>query len=160
VQQLGGASGENAGANNPITGAGYANWADRMREVEQVLDSPDLRNQLAAVRERVGVFRGYYRQDGRGPSGELVRNQVLVPMAQARVWLREQIARLENANSLVPLDRDPVPEKYSDLVRSYYEKLGSGERTNTVAPLNEEGRAQRGPTTDTESGVQRGPAVP
>jgi hypothetical protein len=147
VQELGGASGANAGGNNPITGVGYANWADRMREVEQVLDSPDLRNQLATVRERVGAFRGYYRQDGRVPSGEVVRNQILEPMAQARVWLRQQIARLEDANSLVPLDRDPVPEKYSDLVRSYYEKLGSGERSNSVAPLNNEGRAQRGPTT-------------
>jgi hypothetical protein len=27
----------------------------------------------------------------------------------------------------VPLDRDPVPDNYSELVRKYYEKLGSAQ---------------------------------
>jgi hypothetical protein len=39
--------------------------------------------------------------------------------------VQEELARQENAGSLVPLDRDPVPEKYSEQVRQYYEKLGS-----------------------------------
>jgi hypothetical protein len=28
----------------------------------------------------------------------------------------------------VPIDRDPVPHKFSDLVRRYYERLGSSEQ--------------------------------
>ena len=101
------------------------NWSDQLREVEQVVDSPDLRNQLATARERAAVFRGAYRDSGRRPDGEAVREQILLPLTQVRVWLQEELARQENTGSLVPLDRDPVPEKYSEVVRTYYEQLGS-----------------------------------
>jgi hypothetical protein len=39
--------------------------------------------------------------------------------------VQEELAREEKTDSLVPLDRDPVPENYSKLVSQYYEKLGS-----------------------------------
>lgn len=133
AEQLGRATSPDAAGGGPITGNNYVNWSDRMREVEQVLDSADLRNQLATVRERVGAFRGYYREYGRAPQADAVRNQILVPMTQVRVWLQQEIARLEDANSLVPLDRDPVPEHFSELVRRYYEKLGTGQ-PQTTAP--------------------------
>jgi len=131
ARQFGGGGGgdEYDGLNygGPITGGDYLNWADRLRDVEQVLDSPDLRYQLAAVRERASVLRQQYRQNGRVPDQNIVRQQILVPMTQVRVWLQEELARQQNANSLVPLDRDPVPDNYSELVRKYYEKLGSAQ---------------------------------
>jgi hypothetical protein len=98
-----------------------------MRDVEQVLDPPDLRYQLATVRERASALRAQYRQYGHPPDEKIVRKQLLVPMTQVRVWLQEEIARQQDANSLVPLDRDPVPDNYSELVRKYYEKLGSAQ---------------------------------
>lgn len=118
------ADGERGG---PITGGDYVNWSDRMRDVEQVLDQPDLRYQLTTVRERASALRQQYRQSGRAPDENVVRQQLLVPMTQVRVWLQQEIARQQNANSLVPLDRDPVPDNYSELVRKYYEKLGSAQ---------------------------------
>jgi hypothetical protein len=124
AQQLGGAHG-GLGENGPITGNNYVDWSDRMRDVEQTVDSQDVRNQLATVRERVGVYRRYYRQDGRLPSREELQNKVLAPLALARDWVGQELSRAQNDRSLVPLDRDPVQEKYSDLVRKYYEKLGS-----------------------------------
>ncbi len=111
----------------PITGGDYLNWSDRLRDVEQVLDQPDLRNQLATVRERVGALRTDFRENGRAPSGEVLRNQVVAPLAQVRVWLQRELELRENPQGMVPLDRDPVPENYSELVRRYYEKLGSAE---------------------------------
>jgi hypothetical protein len=126
VEQLGrggGAGGSNNGG--PITGNGFVDWSDRMRDVERVLDSEDLRNQLATVRERVATYRSEFRQGARLPRSEVLQDQILTPLTQVRFWLREELARRENANSLVPLDRDPVPEKYSELVRKYYETLGS-----------------------------------
>jgi hypothetical protein len=48
-------------------------------------------------------------------------------MSQVRVWLQEELSRHEDSASLVPLDRDPVPDNYSELVRKYYEKLGSAQ---------------------------------
>jgi hypothetical protein len=48
-------------------------------------------------------------------------------MTDIRAQIQEDLARLENARSLVPLDHDPVPDNYSELVRKYYEKLGGGQ---------------------------------
>jgi hypothetical protein len=73
------------------------------------------------------VFRGDYRQRGVTPPLDVLKQQVLTPLAQVRIWVQQELARRENANSLVPLDRDPVPDRYSDLVRKYYEKLGSAQ---------------------------------
>ena len=50
---------------------------------------------------------------------------MLAPLALARSWVEQELARTQNDSSLVPLDRDQVPDKYSELVRKYYEKLGS-----------------------------------
>jgi hypothetical protein len=80
---------------------------------------------LATVRERVGVYRRDFRENGRTPSNEDLQNKVLAPLALARSWVEQELARTQNDRSLVPLDRDPVPDKYSELVRKYYEKLGS-----------------------------------
>ena len=115
------------GRGGPITGGNYVDWADRMRDVEQALDPQDLRNELTTVRERASALRAQYRLNGRRPDEKYVREQILEPMTQVRVWLQEEIARQQNANSLVPLDRDPVPDNYSELVRKYYEKLGSAQ---------------------------------
>jgi len=132
TQQLGrGGSGGSGGSEGtrggPITGGGFAEWSDRMRDVERALDPADLRNQLATVRERVSAFRSEFRERGQAPPPGRLEEQVLAPMTQVRVWLQQELARKENANSLVPLDRDPVPDKYSELVRQYYEKLGSAQ---------------------------------
>jgi hypothetical protein len=127
VQQIGSNSGGATTSGGSILGGGFANWADRMRDVEQVVDSVELRNRLAEVRERVAGFRAEYRLRGRKPPTEIVRIQVLQPMIEIGVQLQEDLARLENARSLVPLDHDPVPDNYSELVRKYYEKLGGGQ---------------------------------
>ncbi len=124
VEQLGNGGDGGALTSGPILGNNYVNWSDRMRDVEEALDAPDLRDQLAAVRERVAGLRAEYRQSGRLPQPEIMRTEILTPMAQVRVWLQEELARRDNANRLVPLDRDPVPDKYSEQVRHYYEKLG------------------------------------
>jgi hypothetical protein len=124
AQQLGGGRG-GLGENGPITSNNYVDWSDRMRDVEQTVDSQDVRNQLATVRERVGVYRRYYRQNGQLPSSEELQSKVLAPLALARDWVGQELARAQNDRSLVPLDRDPVQEKYTDLVRKYYEQLGS-----------------------------------
>ena len=79
------------------------------------------------VRERVAAYRAEYKNYGRLPLAETVKTQVLQPMTEVRAQLQEDLARLENVRSLVPLDHDPVPDNYSELVRKYYEKLGGGQ---------------------------------
>jgi hypothetical protein len=115
------------GINGPITGNQFVDWSDRMRQVEEVVDAPDLRNRLAEVRERVAVFRSDFRQRHQKPDPHAVQSLVVAPMAEVRARLEEDLTRLSNAKSLVPLDHDPVPETYSEMVRKYYEKLGGGQ---------------------------------
>jgi hypothetical protein len=55
----------------------------------------------------------------------VVRAQVSAPLAEVRQRVAEELARRESNEARVPIDRDPVPNKYSELVRRYYEKLGS-----------------------------------
>jgi hypothetical protein len=123
----GGAARGGVGVNGPITGSDFVNWSDRMRDVEQVIDSPDLRNRLAGARERLSVYRANFRRSGQKPDANLLTSQVLDPMNEVRTRLQEDLARLADSKSLVPLDHDPVPENYSELVRKYYEKLGGGQ---------------------------------
>ena len=124
AQQIGGGRG-GLGPNGPITGNNYLDWSERLRDVEQAVASQDVRNQLATVRERVGVYRQDYRVNGRAPSNQELQDKVIVPLALAKDWVEQELSRAQNEHSLVPLDRDPVQEKYSDLVRQYYEKLGN-----------------------------------
>jgi hypothetical protein len=127
LRQLAVQLGANAGDSGPITGGGYLTWSDRLRGVEQAVDQGDLRNQLATVRERVSAMRAEFRQSQRKPDADVVRQQIVQPLTQVRVWLQEELARRENSDSLAPLDRDPVPDNYAELVRQYYEKLGSAQ---------------------------------
>ncbi|HZV36393.1 MAG TPA: hypothetical protein VFB72_17585, partial [Verrucomicrobiae bacterium] len=129
VRQVGantGRGGLSYGPGGPITGSDFLDWTSRMRDVEQVLDTPEMRSQLATARERLVELRAQYRQSHIKPKTELVRKQILDPITEVRTQLREDLARLSNEKSLVPLDHDPVPENYSELVRKYYEKLGDG----------------------------------
>ncbi|MFO1487530.1 MAG: hypothetical protein U1F65_03540 [Verrucomicrobiota bacterium] len=121
VEQFGGGDGDGG----PLTGDNYQNWTERLRDVEDAVSSADLRNQLAVVRERASVLRGEFRERGQIPDSLTVREKLILPLNQVRSWLREELARKEKSDALVPLDRDPVPDHYSELVRKYYEKLGS-----------------------------------
>ena len=49
------------------------------------------------------------------------------PLVQLRMRISEELARRESKEALVPIDRDPVPTRYSELVRRYYEELGKSE---------------------------------
>ena len=56
----------------------------------------------------------------------LVRTQIVEPLNEIQQQIREEIAKKQSPDSLVPIDRDPVPDRYTDLVRRYYERIGSG----------------------------------
>ena len=109
----------------PLTGQDYSQWADRLRDVEEMVDIPDLRNQIAQVRERAKEMRADLKRHGKEPQWPLVKSQISQPLAEVRSRISEELARRESKDALVPIDRDPVPNKFSELVRRYYEKLGS-----------------------------------
>jgi hypothetical protein len=108
----------------PITGEGFVNWSDRLREIEEIIEFPDLRTDVATARERARLLRLDYRRDHKKPDWAVVRLQVINPLAQVRDRIADELARRQSNDNLVPIDRDPVPTRYSDLVRRYYEELG------------------------------------
>jgi hypothetical protein len=108
----------------PLTGADFVPWSDGLRDVEEMVEQPYLRNGVAAVRDRARVFRQDYKRTGKKPDWAVVRLQVLEPLNQVRDGIADELARRGSQQALVPLDRDPVPGRYSELVRRYYEELG------------------------------------
>ncbi|MEQ2007185.1 MAG: hypothetical protein ABMA26_10325 [Limisphaerales bacterium] len=125
--------GEQAG---PITSErGFADFSDRLRDVEEMVDSNELRNQLQSVRERVRAERVEFKRHSLEPTKwDLVRIQVMKPLVEVRQRIEEELARRDNREAMVPIDRDPVPARFSELVRKYYENLGKTEAEAGVAP--------------------------
>ncbi len=114
------------GPGGPITGERFREWSDRLREVEEMLENPDLRAEVAEINDRARDVRRDLKRHSKEPSWPMVRRLIAEPMVELQMKLREELARQESSDKLVPIDRDPVPRRYSDLVREYYERLGSG----------------------------------
>ena len=108
----------------PLTGDGFVDWSDRLRNVEEMLDAPELRREVANIREAAKVMRSEFKREGAQPKWDIVKSQISKPLAELRNRLNDELARRDSRESLVPIDRDPVPVKYSDRVRRYYEELG------------------------------------
>jgi hypothetical protein len=108
----------------PITGEDFNSWSDRLREVEQLVDDPGMRDDVAKARERARLSRQEFKRDRKKPDWAVVQLQVMKPLTEVRDRIAEELARRESREALVPLDRDPVPNRYSDLVRRYYQELG------------------------------------
>ena len=53
-------------------------------------------------------------------------------LVEVRDLITEELARRGSREALVPIDRDPVPTRFSELVRRYYEELGK-DRPSTPA---------------------------
>jgi hypothetical protein len=118
------ANNDNRAGGAPITGEGFVPWSDRLRDVEEMIDAPDLRNQVATARERARLLRQQYNKTREKPDWAVVQLQVVKPLVEVRDRIAEELARRGSEQALVPLDRDPVPTRYSDLVKKYYEELG------------------------------------
>ena len=118
----GGANGnEQAG---PLTGGNFSEWADRLRNVEEMVDDPALRTETARIREVAKGVRAEFKRHSVEPNWEMVNTKIRAPLAELRNRLTEELARRESKENLVPIDRDPVPAKFAERVRRYYEELG------------------------------------
>jgi hypothetical protein len=113
--------------NGPLTGRDYRQWSDRLRDVEEMLNEPDLRNDVAEVRDRARAIRAEFTRHGKEPQWSLVTQQITHPLVELRNRISEELAKLESKEPMVPIDRDPVPGRYAELVRRYYENLGEDE---------------------------------
>jgi hypothetical protein len=92
-----------------------------------MLDQPELRNELARVRDRAREMRTDFTRRSKAPQWDVVRTEILKPLVEVRSRVMEELAKRESNEALVPIDRDPVPPKFSEKVRKYYEQLGKSE---------------------------------
>jgi len=127
LDQLGGNDNGGGFAGGPITGAEYTQWSDRLRDVEEMLDVPELRAEAARIRDRMRNVRQDLKRHSKEPQWDLVKLEISAPLVELQVRVAEELARRESKEALVPIDRDPVPTRYSELVRRYYEELGKSE---------------------------------
>lgn len=111
----------------PLTGERFTQWSDRLREVEESIDSPESRAEVARVRDRAREVRVEFKRHSKEPQWDVVQSEISKPMAEIRARLQQEIAKRESKDALVPIDRDPVPGRFSELVRRYYEKLGGND---------------------------------
>jgi hypothetical protein len=89
-----------------------------------MLDDPALRADAARIREAARGIRSEFKKAGKMPKRDLVNSQISVPLLELRQRVEEELARKDSKENLVPIDRDPVPSKYAERVRRYYEELG------------------------------------
>ena len=118
--------GPNGGGRNPITGGNNREWTDRLRDVEEAVDLPEVRERVSQVREDIRKMAREFRRHSKEPEWDLVESDILKPLNEIRRQLAEELAKLKSDKALVPIDRDPVPGKFDELVRRYYERLGKG----------------------------------
>jgi hypothetical protein len=111
---------------SPITGDRYDVWSDRLRNLEEMLSNPELRNEAATVLDRARHLRSEFQRAALAPSADHLNSRIVSPLVELRDKVTEELARREGKNPLSPVDRDPVPEAYRELVQKYYEQLGAG----------------------------------
>jgi len=110
----------------PITGDDFLDWSDRLRDVEEMIEDPGMRAEAARIRDAARGLRRQLRGGSQGPNWDLIREFVAEPLNELRDRVAEELLRRGAKQSTVPIDRDPVPSKYVEQVRRYYEELGRG----------------------------------
>ena len=95
--------------------------------LEEMLPQEDLRNSVAQVRDDARAMRIDYRRDDLPPGAATINQKITEPLVELRQRISEELAKLNRENPVSPIDRDPVPSEFRDLVRRYYEELGAGD---------------------------------
>jgi hypothetical protein len=97
-----------------------------LRDVEEIVSDPQLRAEAARLRERARLLRADFKRHSREPNWELVQVQLAGPLVELRDRVAIELLRRTARQAIVPLDRDPVPPRFQERTRRYYEQLGSG----------------------------------
>ncbi|WP_309028919.1 hypothetical protein [Pelagicoccus enzymogenes] len=109
----------------PLTGGSFNEWIDRLNTVESLLEEPNVRARVSEARETAESMRRDFKRHGELPQWDLIQNEIAAPLNEVRSWLVDELRRNDNSDTLQAVDRDPVPDEYNEIVRSYYESLGS-----------------------------------
>ena len=112
--------------NGVFTGGGYEQWSDRLRNVEELLNNPELRNEAAKVLDRARSLRIELKRSNEAPQVAHLNTRITQPLMELRDRVVEELSKKDAGKNLAPVDRDPVPAEFRDLVKRYYQELGAG----------------------------------
>ncbi len=119
--------GPGGGARGVLNGPDWREWSDALRNVEEFVPGTRLRGEAARIREQAQAIRAESKRHSKTPNWDLVRETVYEPLVELQRQLNEELLRRGSTEAAVPLDRDPVPDRFGEAVRRYYERLGSGQ---------------------------------
>lgn len=107
-----------------ITSDEFREWSDRLHDLEAVIDDPQARSAVARAVKTSRDLRKDFKRHSKEPGEADVRSGVIDPLAEAVRALDVRLRELNKENPLAPIGRDPVPDRYSEVVRRYFEELG------------------------------------
>ena len=91
-----------------------------------MIPQEDIRNDIARVLDDARAMRIDYRRNNEPPAAATIQEKITSPLLELRERISEELAKMNKENPIAPIDRDPVPSEFRDLVRRYYEELGTG----------------------------------
>ena len=118
---------DETGNRGPFIGEDFRQWSDGLRDVEEILTEQELRDEAARIRDRARAIRAEFKRHGTEPQWDLVRSQIAEPLTELYQRVEKKLAQLQSDETMAPIDRDPVPDRFADLVRDYFESLGQEE---------------------------------
>jgi hypothetical protein len=118
-----------SGGSETFSAEGFRHWSDQLRNVEDLLPDAAARNELAKVMDTARDMRLETKRSNQPPQVAAIQARIIQPLLELRDAVAEELARKESKDqrNKTPIDRDPVPQRFQDMVRRYYEQLGSGE---------------------------------
>jgi hypothetical protein len=107
-----------------ITSESFREWSDRLHDIGAVIDDPKARSAVARAVKTSRDLRRDFKRHSKEPGEAEVRAGVVDPLTEAVRALDARLRELNKENPLAPIGRDPVPDRYSEVVRRYFEELG------------------------------------
>jgi hypothetical protein len=112
----------------PITGEGFRQWSEQLRQAEDLLTDPQMRSRLAGIRDRAREMRREMTRHAKEPQWSEIEAMLSKPLRELqRDVTAELLRRSAERNAIVPIEREPVPGRYEAAVQKYYEQLGAGQ---------------------------------
>ncbi|MBD3674911.1 MAG: hypothetical protein HUJ26_15445, partial [Planctomycetaceae bacterium] len=104
----------------------FVPWSDRLRDVEEIVDDPELRAEAARIRDEAREIRKELLETSSPPRWDIIQQRIAEPLTRLQDRVAEELLKRTADDARVPIDKDPVPTRYEPDVRRYYERLGSG----------------------------------
>lgn len=123
-QGSGRSSGGSRGGRSSITGEDFREWSERLSDLEAVVEDPEAQSAVARARNASRELRKDFKRHSLEPGQAALEEGVLRPLTEAAQRLDVRLRELDRKDPLAPVGRDPVPERYSEIVRRYFEELG------------------------------------